>query len=104
MGIEMKREVSNALAQRPLARRLLRGHLFGLTLTVAPLAMMAHAQAACTPTSPVNNATVDCTGTTTNQNTPAGYGTATDVGNIINVATGATVTSTAGAGIIFQTG
>lgn len=102
MGIEMKREVSNAVAQRPSARRLLRDHLFALTLTVAPLAMMAHAQAACTPTSPVNNTIVTCTGATTNQNGTNGYGTSTDVGNTINVATGATVTSNLGDGIRFN--
>src|SRR4051794_36791980 len=102
MGIGMKREVSNDPAQRPFARRrLLRDHLFGLTLTVAPFAMLGQAQAACTPTSPVNNTTVTCSATTTDQNAPDGYGTGADVGNNINVNTGATVTSTLGRGIIF---
>ena len=52
------------------------------------------ALAVCAPTSPVNNATVTCAGTTIDQNSAAGYGTSTDTGNVITVAAGATVTGT----------
>ncbi|HKO71994.1 MAG TPA: autotransporter domain-containing protein [Bradyrhizobium sp.] len=83
-----------------MARRLLRGHLFALTLTVAPLAMMAHAQAGCTvggaASTFASNSTVDCTGTTTNTapGNNDGYGTAGDDNNIYNINTGASVVGT----------
>ena len=35
----------------------------------------ASAFAQCSPAAPVNNTTVTCTGTVTNQNSPNGYGT-----------------------------
>jgi autotransporter-associated beta strand protein len=62
------------------------------------------ARAACTPGSPVNGATVTCTGATLNQNAAAGYGTATDAGNTITVEAGASVTSTNGSGLLLATG
>jgi len=47
------------------------------------------------PAAPVNNTTVTCTGTVTNQNSPNGYGTGVENGLTINVQAGATVTGTA---------
>jgi hypothetical protein len=61
------------------------------------------AHAACSPASPVNNANVTCSGATTNQNTPNGFGSAGDNGNTITVTPGATVTGTT-SGITFNTG
>jgi hypothetical protein len=76
-----------------------------LVVTLAPLtASFAHierAAADCTPAAPVNNATVTCTGTTTN--TPNGYGTIGDTGNTINVQSGASVTGDA-VGVTFNDG
>jgi uncharacterized protein with beta-barrel porin domain len=59
--------------------------------------------AACAPSSPVNNATITCTGPTFGQNGPTGYGTATDIGNIIVVQTGASVSGTSN-GVRLQAG
>src|SRR5438876_5294975 len=47
---------------------LVRGPAVALALLIAPFAAVERAQAACDPKSPVNNATVICTGTTNNQN------------------------------------
>src|SRR4029077_17665857 len=55
----------------------------------------ASAFAQCSPAAPVNNTTVTCTGTVTNQNYPNGYGTGAENGLTINVQAGATVTGTA---------
>lgn len=62
------------------------------------------ARAACTPASPVNSATVTCTGATVDQNALAGYGTATDTSNTITVEAGASVTGTNGSGLLLATG
>jgi uncharacterized protein with beta-barrel porin domain len=75
-------------------------HVAALGLAIVSLTASERAAAECTPKSPVNNATVTCTGTTTNQNTNQdlnqtvrdGYGTGTDTGNTINVQSGASVT------------
>ncbi len=91
MGELMKRLATTGLKRTVMA---------GLMMT-ASLAAIERAYAACAPTSPVNNATVTCTGTTTNQNDPDGYGTATDAGNTINVQAGASVTGT-NAGLIMN--
>jgi uncharacterized protein with beta-barrel porin domain len=63
-----------------------------------------------TPKSPVDKATVTCTGKTINQNEVNadfdqfdGYGTATDIGNTINVQSGASVTGTL-SGLVFKDG
>jgi hypothetical protein len=40
----------------------------------------ASAFAQCSPAAPVNNTTVTCTGTVTNQNSPNGYGTGAENG------------------------
>jgi hypothetical protein len=64
-----------------------------LPVTTATLTGYANADG-CTPAAPVDNTTVTCTGTTTNQNDPNGYGTGVETGNTINVQTGATVTGT----------
>jgi outer membrane autotransporter protein len=66
--------------------------------------MAGQAQAACTPTSPVNNQTVTCSGATTDQNASSGYGTAADVGNTVVVGRGASVTGTVNEGILFGSG
>jgi hypothetical protein len=83
-------------------------NLFGwasaaLAVAVALLWLPAQAQAACTPTSPVNNAEVTCTGTTADQNALAGYGTLADTGNTITVVPDAIVTG-ANTGIVFNSG
>ena len=62
-----------------------------------------YAHAACTPASPVNNAIIDCTGTTTNSNGNAGYGGSSDTGNTITVESGATVTGDV-SGLLFNDG
>ena len=62
-----------------------------LTLLAASVVTSDRALAACDPTSPVNNATVTCTGTTIGQNDVAGYGSAGDNNNTYNIQTGATV-------------
>ncbi|MGD5033476.1 hypothetical protein QT821_22565, partial [Xanthomonas citri pv. citri] len=59
--------------------RLLR--ISASALLLAPCLVIKRAEAACSPASPVNNATVNCTGTTTNSNGSDGYCTNTDVGN-----------------------
>jgi len=73
---------------------------FGLTfffmLAALPLAGSAFAQ--CTPGAPVNNTTVTCTGTVTNQNAPNGYGTGVENGLTINVQANTTVTGTTSPG------
>jgi uncharacterized protein with beta-barrel porin domain len=63
----------------------------GISVSTATLA-----QAACTPgavdaTTPAPGSMVTCTGTTTNQNDPDGYGTGNQTGITINVTDGATV-------------
>jgi hypothetical protein len=65
-----------------------------LALLIAPLAVADRANAACAPTSPVNNTTVTCSGVTADQNGPDGYGTPGDKGNTYNILSGASVTGT----------
>jgi hypothetical protein len=93
MGIEMKREVSNALAQRPFARhRLL---MLGLPLMFAPFAIGS--AEACTvggaASTSASNSTVDCAVNTTNSGPSGvdGYGTLGDNNNTYNINAGATV-------------
>ncbi len=74
-----------------------------LTLLAASVVTSDRALAACDPTSPVNNATVTCTGTTVNQNGIAGYGSAGDNNNTYNIQPGATVEGTS-FGVRFDTG
>ena len=65
--------------------------------TAAWLAYSGAALAACTPTtSPtiLQDATVTCSGSTTNQNSPQGYGTGFETGLTINVQSGASLTGT----------
>src|SRR4051812_19862182 len=74
-------------------------HAIGLTLLIAVVASMDRAEAACDPASPVDNVTVTCTGTTTNQNGVNGYGsggdaTPRDNGNTYNIVSGASLTGT----------
>ena len=61
---------------------------------VTTAALTGYANAACTPTAPVDNTTVTCSGATDNQNDPAGYGTGNENGLTINVQSGASVTGT----------
>jgi hypothetical protein len=72
-------------------RRWIGAFVFALP---ALLLTAASAFAQCTPAAPVNNTTVTCTGTVTNQNPPNGYGTGVETGLTINVQAGATVTGT----------
>ena len=55
-----------------------------LPITTATLTGNANADG-CAPLAPVNDTTVTCTGTTTDQNNPAGYGTRNENGLTINV-------------------
>ena len=68
---------------------LMRRHAVALALLIAPCAAVGWAQAECAPTSPVDNATVTCTGATNNQNGTFGYGSLTDTGNTIGAVGGA---------------
>ena len=63
-------------------------------VVLTPLALVENTEAACAPVSPLNNTIVTCTGFTSNQNDPNGFGTAADTGNTINVRGGAVVTGT----------
>src|SRR5216684_4047170 len=77
--------------------KLLTGrHALMLAVTISTLAMVDRAEAKCDPESPVNDKIVTCTGTTDGQNGNGtiGYGTNTDIGNTINVLSGASVTGT----------
>jgi len=74
-----------------------------LAVALGLIWLPGEAWAACTPASPVNNADVTCTGTTTDQNAPVGYGTFADTGNTIAVVPGASVTG-ASDGIDFNSG
>jgi len=74
-------------------RRLLR--IYAPVLLLAPSIVIDRAEAACTPTSPVNNATITCSGTTTNANGTSGYGSTTDTGNTINLVSGSSLNGTA---------
>src|SRR5947208_1501528 len=90
--MEMNSVVPNCPVRRPAV---------ALALLIAPFAAVERAQAACDPTSPRDNATVTCTGTT--KNDPFGYGSRDDTGNTINVQSGASVTGT-NAGLVFHDG
>ncbi len=70
----------------------LRRHALMLALGLAPFAMTGQAKAECDQVSPVSDKTVTCTGTTSNKNDPAGYGTFKDTGNTYNILSGALVT------------
>ncbi len=72
----------------------LRRHALMLALGLAPFAMAGQAKAECAPAAPINNTTVNCTGTTINQNDPFGYGTLNDTGNTYNILSGASLTGT----------
>ncbi|MBR0927762.1 autotransporter domain-containing protein [Bradyrhizobium diazoefficiens] len=72
-------------------------------LLLAPCFVIKRVEAACSPASPVNNATVSCTGTTTDSNGTNGYGTLIDVGNTYVIGPGATLTGT-DVGLVFETG
>jgi hypothetical protein len=79
------------------------GHAFALALTFPALLLTAaSAFAQCAPTTsaaaPLSNATVICTGTVTNQNSPNGYGTGAENNLTINVQANATVTGTTSPG------
>ena len=73
-----------------------------VTLLTAPFGVIDRAAAACDPptsaATPANNTTVTCSGTTTDQNadnvtTFAGYGTGNETAIVVNVESGASVTS-----------
>src|SRR6266849_9631305 len=86
--------------------KLLTGrHALMLAVSFSTLAMVDRAEAKCDPESPVNDKIVTCTGTTDGQNGNGtiGYGTNTDIGNTINVLSGASVTGTL-AGVLLHDG
>ncbi|MGW1423228.1 autotransporter outer membrane beta-barrel domain-containing protein [Bradyrhizobium manausense] len=82
----------NGIERRRLVRRSI--CLLAPSLLAVPLITLDRAEAACTPTSPVNGVVVTCTGTTTDANGTSGYGTATDAGNTINLTSGSQVIGT----------
>lgn len=96
--------------RRPGASCFWRQYATALTLLMAAAAASDSAKAACDPTTttatPADNAVVECTGTTVDQNNPNGYGIGVETGITINVHTSASVTATAarGAGIAFTSG
>jgi uncharacterized protein with beta-barrel porin domain len=74
-------------------------HAIGLAPLIALASPIERAEAACAPASPVDNAIVECTGATTNQNGANGYGsggfaTPSDNGNTYNIVSGASLTGT----------
>ena len=72
--LKAKRAVPERMTPIDLACRL----VVAPALLIAPFVAIDRAAAACDPPSPVNNATVTCTGTTGSPNTPVGFGTQTD--------------------------
>jgi hypothetical protein len=94
------------LAQRYFMLR----HAIGLAPLIALVAPADRAEAACDITSPVNNVTVTCTGTTTNANGTNGYGTGSigafggDTGNTYNIVSGASVSGTNNGLVFFTSG
>src|SRR3954469_21063405 len=82
-------------------RRLLR--VSAPVLMLAPWMMIERAEAACSPSSPVNNTAVSCTGTQTNANGATGNGTSADSGNTYSLNSGATLTGT-DIGLLFKNG
>ena len=74
-----------------------------LATLIAAFAASDRAEAKCDPEAPVNDTTVTCKGTTTDQNAPNGYGTGVETGITVNVQPGASVTGTE-IGIAFTSG
>ncbi|QDW40252.1 autotransporter domain-containing protein [Bradyrhizobium sp. KBS0727] len=94
--MELNRAALDDLAQPQLARRRrAQGRTLALALTIAPLAAVGQAEAACDATSPINNTTITCTGATNNANGNIGFGTVSDTGNTYNILSGASITGTA---------
>jgi hypothetical protein len=91
---EAKSEAGNSVrvaARGSLRLRLLSG-VSSLGLLATAIAGTERAHADCSPSSPVNNTIVTCSGTTTSSGL-VGYGTFTDTGNTINVTSGASVSA-----------
>lgn len=86
------------IAKNSASHRVLAFSLLAMGLSAA-----GEAQAACSPTAAVSNATITCTGDTTNQNGFVGYGTNTSNNNTLTVQSGASVTGT-NLGILQGTG
>src|SRR5262245_65036697 len=82
----------SSMREQAEPRGLAGRHVVALGLAIVSFTASERAAADCTPESPRDNTTVTCTGTTTNQNSPDGYGTSNDTGNTIKVETGASVT------------
>src|SRR5262245_55811543 len=82
----------SSMREQAEPRGLAGRHVVALGLAIVSFTASERAAADCTPESPRDNTTVTCTGTTTNQNSPDGYGTSNDTGNPIKVETGASVT------------
>jgi outer membrane autotransporter protein len=99
-------EKSGVLARMHVAgpKLMLRRHALMLALLIAPFAAVGQAEAGCQASSaatPLINATVTCTGTTTNN--PTGFGTTADDNNTYNIVAGANVTGNA-TGVQFGNG
>jgi outer membrane autotransporter protein len=99
-------EKSGVLARMHVAgpRLMLRRHALMLALLIAPFAAVGQAEAGCQASSaatPLINATVTCTDTTTNN--PTGFGTTADDNNTYNIVAGANVTGNA-TGVQFGNG
>ncbi|WP_441235388.1 autotransporter domain-containing protein [Bradyrhizobium sp. 930_D9_N1_4] len=87
----MKRMAKNGVVQWNSEPRRSPG-LLALALSIASLTMADSAEAACTPTAPVNGAIVTCTGATLNANGTVGYGTPNDINNTYRIDQGASIT------------
>jgi hypothetical protein len=95
--------VSSMKVNRTSRADLAGRHVVALGLAIVSFTASERAAAECAPQSPVNDQVVTCTGTTSNQNSPDGYGTTGDTGNTIKVESGASVTGD-GNGLIFNDG
>jgi hypothetical protein len=73
---------------------------FLTALTAALIWPTADALAACTPTAPVSNTTVNCNGPVINQNNPDGYGTGAESNDAINVQTGSVTGTSSGFNVL----
>jgi uncharacterized protein with beta-barrel porin domain len=88
--LEMNVTGLGGIARRIFAWRPMR--ILAPVMLVAPLFMVGRAEAACTPTAPVSNATIVCSGDTdTQQGGVTGYGTSNDDNNTYTITAGAKV-------------
>lgn len=105
-AFELGNDMSWKVRDFAATRSVLLSVRFLVPALLAPLAGINPAQAGpngCTPTAPVNNATITCTGATTNTNGNVGFGTAADIGNTYNINSAAAITGDT-IGLLFGVG